>query len=95
MREEKQKQCIELYKKGMPILEIMEATRIHSAQTIYRILDNNNIQRRPVKTAFRKTITFDVETAGIIAKAHPRKLSPWVCETIKSAYRNGLVSTDE
>lgn len=96
LREQQRKQCLRLYDEGLlTIKEIMATTGIKSEQTIYRILDEAKIPRRPMKDIIRKSIAFDKETVDIITKAHPRKLSPWICETIKKAYRNGLVSTDE
>ena len=96
IRDYQKTKCIKLYKEGLLTIKgIMAETGIQSEQTVYRILDEVGIPRRPMKDVMRKSIAFDKETVAIITKAHPRKLSPWICETIKSAYRNGLVSTDE
>lgn len=81
-------QCVRLYKEGvLTIREIMAKTGIRSEQTIYRILDEAGVPRRPVRpTEYRATISFDKETADIINEARPRNLSVWVCKMIKKAY---------
>lgn len=44
---DQEKQMIQLYLSGKKIKEIMNLTGIKSEQTIYRLLDENNIPRRP------------------------------------------------
>lgn len=44
---DQEKQMIQLYLSGKKIKEIMTITGIKSEQTIYRLLDENNIPRRP------------------------------------------------
>lgn len=84
----RREKCVQLYKEGaLTIKEIMAQTGIRSEQTIYRILDEAGVPRRPVRpTEYRATISFDKETADIINEARPRNLSVWVCKMIKKAY---------
>lgn len=84
----RREKCVQLYKEGaLTIKEIMTQTGIRSEQTIYRILDEAGIPRRPVRpTEYRATISFDKETADIIHEVSPRNLSVWVCKMIKEAY---------
>lgn len=84
----RREKCVQLYKEGaLTIKEIMAQTGIRSEQTIYRILDEAGVPRRPVRpTEYRATISFDKETAHIINEARPRNLSVWVCKMIKEAY---------
>ena len=44
---EQEKQTIQLYLSGEKIKKIMTITGIKSEQTVYRLLDENNIPRRP------------------------------------------------
>lgn len=44
---EQEKQMIQLYLSGEKIKKIMTITGIKSEQTVYRLLDENNIPRRP------------------------------------------------
>lgn len=44
---EQERQMIQLYLSGEKIKKIMTITGIKSEQTIYRLLDENNIPRRP------------------------------------------------
>ncbi|WP_294536854.1 hypothetical protein [uncultured Bacteroides sp.] len=55
--EEQEKKLISLYIKGLPIKQIMADTGIKSEQTIYRLLRENNVDKRPKKTKKQK-ITF-------------------------------------
>ena len=82
-------QCVRLYKEGvLTIKEIMAKTGIRSEQTIYRILDEAGIPRRPTRpTEWRATISFDKETSDIIGEVRPRSLSAWVCKMIKESYK--------
>lgn len=90
IRDYQKAKCIKLYKEGLlTIKKIMAETGIRSEQTIYRILDEAGIPRRPVRpTEYRATISFDKDTAEIIDKVHPCNLSTWVCKMIKEAYYN-------
>ena len=78
--------CVRLYKEGKhKIKEIMALTGIRSEQTIYRILDEEGIPRRPTRnTVMKSTISFDRETAEVIKRANPKNLSEFVCEAIKA-----------
>lgn len=85
----KQKLCIELYLAGEhTIKQIMSITGIRSEQTIYRILDAENIPRRPSRKSVNKiSLSVDRETMEIINKANPRNLSEWICNLIKDAFK--------
>lgn len=85
---QKRKDCVRLYREGiLTIREIMLFTGIRSEQTIYRILDEAGIPRRPSrKVEHRAPICFDKETMDIIDRERPRNLSAWVCQAIKKAY---------
>lgn len=86
---EQQLLCQKLYKEGnYKIKEIMDITGIRSEQTIYRILDNAGIPRRPTRgTVMKASISMDKETADIIKKVNPKNLSEWICELIKASYK--------
>ena len=89
IREYQKRECIRLYREGiLTIKEIMAETGIRSEQTIYRILDEAGIPRRPTRpTEWRATISFDKETSDIICEVRPRSLSAWVCKMIKESYK--------
>lgn len=89
IREHQKRECIRLYREGiLTIKEIMAETGIRSEQTIYRILDEAGIPRRPTRpTEWRVTISFDKETSDIIDEVRPRNLSAWVCKMIKESYK--------
>ena len=78
-----------MYREGiLTIKEIMAETGIRSEQTIYRILDEAGIPRRPTRqTGWRATISFDKEISDIIDEVRPRNLSAWVCKMIKESYK--------
>ena len=86
---EQRELCEKLYKDGShTIKKIMSITGIRSEQTIYRILDEAGIPRRPTRpTEWRATISFDKETSDMIGEVRPRNLSAWVCKMIKEAYK--------
>lgn len=88
IRQPQKDECIRLYKEGiLTIKEIMSETGIRSEQTIYRILDEAGITRRPSRTTeWRVSISLDKETSDIIDEVRPRNLSAWVCSMIKEAY---------
>lgn len=76
-----------LYAADTPIKEIMRLTGIKSEQTIYRLLDANDISRRPKKRCpIKMTISFqdDVEL-DILENAG--NVSTFVCECIRKARR--------
>lgn len=84
---EQEELVCKLYKaKKHTIKQIIKETGVRSEQTIYRILDENNIPRRPKReTVMKATISFDKKTAGIIKKENPPNLSEWVCNKIQRA----------
>lgn len=85
IRLEQEELVCKLYKaKKHTIKQIIKETGVRSEQTIYRILDENNIPRRPKREVVMKaTISFDKKTAGIIKKENPPNLSEWVCNKIQ------------
>lgn len=89
IRDYQKAKCIKLYKEGLlTIKKIMAETGIRSEQTIYRILDEAGIPRRPARpTEWRAAISFDKETVEIIDDIRPRNLSAWVCKIIKEVYK--------
>lgn len=58
--EEQEKKLISLYIKGLPIKQIMADTGIKSEQTIYRLLRENNVDKRPKKQKITFIATFEV-----------------------------------
>ena len=88
IRQYQKDECIKLYQEGvLTINEIMSATGIRSGQTIYRVLDDAGIPRRPARpTQWRATISFDKKTIDIIDDLRPSNLSKWICNLIKEKY---------
>lgn len=86
--EEQKKVCIQLYKEGaVSIKEILERTGIGSEQSVYRIVDEAGLPRLRRNSAHKASISFDEETWAIIERHQPRKLSQFVCEAIRKAYK--------
>lgn len=84
---EQEEMVCKLYKaKKHTIKQIIKETGVRSEQTIYRILDENNIPRRPKRgTVMKATISFDKKTADIIKKENPPNLSGWICDKVQKA----------
>lgn len=87
IRDNQREECVRLYQEGRhTIRQIMSLTGIRSEQTIYRILDEHGVPRRPKRpVSMSATISFDEETAAIIDQAAPLNLSEWVCRMIQEA----------
>lgn len=63
---DQEKQMIQLYLSGKKIKEIMTITGIKSEQTIYRLLDENNIPRRPKIELKKVSFTATKEVLSIL-----------------------------
>lgn len=74
---------IALYKfEKYTIKEIIKITKIRSEQTIYRILDERNIPRRPVIGYAKKiTVSFEKDVAEILEKE--KDISQYINEAIR------------
>ncbi|SDB77163.1 Helix-turn-helix domain of resolvase [Bacteroides ovatus] len=79
---EQEEQVIALYKQEFTIKEIIKHTGVKSEQTIYRILDKNNIPRRPkLKGVGKVFITVEEDVAQILEKQ--TNISLYVNEAIR------------
>lgn len=85
---EREVKAISLYKQGMAIKDIIRETGIRSEQTIYRILDENRIPRRPKLKGARKVFVTLEEDVAIILKEQ-RCLSRYVNEAIRFFHQKG------
>ncbi len=63
---DQEKQMIQLYISGKKIKEIMEITGIKSEQTVYRLLDENNIPRRPKIESKKVSFVANKEVLSIL-----------------------------
>jgi hypothetical protein len=71
----------------MAIKEIMKETDIKSEQTIYRILDSNDVPRRPKVRDVRKIfVTIEEDVADILDKE--QSVSLYVNEAIRYYHGN-------
>jgi hypothetical protein len=71
----------------MAIKEIMKETDIKSEQTIYRILDSNDVPRRPKVRGVRKIfVTIEEDVAAILDKE--QSVSLYVNEAIRFYHGN-------
>lgn len=76
---------VSLYKEGTSIKEIMTRTGIKSEQTIYRLLDDNKVSRRPKKRCpLAMTISFEEDVVEDI-QTHEGNVSAFICECIRKA----------
>lgn len=74
-----------LYADDVPIKEIMARTGIKSEQTIYRLLDENKVKRKPKKRCpIKRTVSFE-EDVEIDILEHADNVSAFVCECIRKA----------
>lgn len=79
---DQESRVLSLYKDGMAIKEIMKETDIKSEQTIYRILDSNDVPRRPKVRDVRKIfVTIEEDVAAILDKE--QSVSLYVNEAIR------------
>lgn len=85
--DEQKRLCIQLYKEGaVSIKEILKQTGIGSEQSVYRIVDEAGLPRLRRNSAHKASISFDEETWAIIERHQPRKLSQFVCDSIKKVH---------
>lgn len=85
--DEQVRRVIILYADGTSISEISRITGVRSSQTIYRILDANDIPRRPKKRCpVKMTISFE-DDVEIDILEHAGNVSAFVCECIRKARR--------
>lgn len=76
-----------MYKAGIAIKEIIKETGVRSEQTIYRILDNNGVPRRPKVRGVRKVfVTIEEDVAAILDKE--QSVSLYVNEAIRYYHGN-------
>ena len=76
-----------LYKDGIAIKEIIRETGVRSEQTIYRILDSNDVPRRPKVRGVRKIfVTIEEDVAAILDKE--QSVSLYVNEAIRYYHGN-------
>lgn len=74
-----------MYADNIPIKEIMRRTGIKSEQTIYRLLDENGVKRKPKKRCpIKMTISFEEDVEMDIIE-HSGNVSAFVCECIRKA----------
>lgn len=79
---EQENKVLALYHQNIAIKEIMKATGIKSEQTIYRILDEHDVPRRPkLKGVAKISITIEEDVAQILEKQP--NLSQYVNEAIR------------
>ena len=84
---DQESRVLSLYKDGMAIKEIMKETDIKSEQTIYRILDSNDVPRRPKVRGVRKIfVTIEEDVADILDKG--QSVSLYVNEAIRYYHGN-------
>lgn len=74
-----------LYADDVPIKEIMRRTGIKSEQTIYRLLDENQVKRKPKKRCpINRNISFEEDVERDILEC-TGNVSAFVCECIRKA----------
>lgn len=80
---------LSLYKKGVSIKEIMKDTGVKSEQTIYRLLDANNIPRRPkIKVVKYISIGLESDVSEIIS--NESNISYYINEAIRFYHKNNV-----
>ena len=84
---DQESRVLSLYKAGIAIKEIIKETGVRSEQTIYRILDNNGVPRRPKVRGVRKVfVTIEEDVAAILDKE--QSVSLYVNEAIRFYHDN-------
>lgn len=74
-----------LYAENVPIKEIMRRTGIKSEQTLYSVLDDNNIKRKPKKRCpLKQCVSFEDDVEMDVLE-HKANVSAFVCECIRKA----------
>lgn len=80
---EQEKLMIKLYKKGWSIKQIMKETEIRSEQTVYRLLDQNGVPRRPKRQ--KSKITFSATPESIQILSCQKDVSEFINKAILKA----------
>lgn len=84
---DQESRVLSLYKDGIAIKEIIKETGVRSEQTIYRILDSNDVPRRPKVRGVRKIfVTIEKDVAAILDKE--QSVSLYVNEAIRFYHSN-------
>lgn len=84
---DQESKVLSLYKDGIAIKEIIRKTGVRSEQTIYRILDSNDVPRRPKVRGVRKIfVTIEEDVAAILNKE--QSVSLYVNEAIRFYHSN-------
>lgn len=84
---DQESRVLSLYKDGIAIKEIIRETGVRSEQTIYRILDSNDVPRRPKVRGVRKIfVTIEEDVAAILNKE--QSVSLYVNEAIRFYHSN-------
>jgi hypothetical protein len=84
---DQESRVLSLYKQGIAIKEIIKETGVRSEQTIYRILDSNDVPRRPKVRGVRKIfVTIEKDVAAILDKE--QSVSLYVNEAIRFYHSN-------
>ena len=84
---DQESRVLSLYKDGIAIKEIIRKTGVRSEQTIYRILDSNDVPRRPKVRGVRKIfVTIEEDVAAILDKE--QSVSLYVNEAIRFYHDN-------
>lgn len=84
---DQESRVLSLYKDGIAIREIIRETGVRSEQTIYRILDSNDVPRRPKVRGVRKIfVTIEEDVAAILDKE--QSVSLYVNEAIRFYHSN-------
>ena len=84
---DQESRVLSLYKDGIAIKEIIRETGVRSEQTIYRILDSNDVPRRPKVRGVRKIfVTIEKDVAAILDKE--QSVSLYVNEAIRFYHSN-------
>lgn len=84
---DQESRVLSLYKDGIAIKEIIRETGVRSEQTIYRILDSNDVPRRPKVRGVRKIfVTIEEDVAAILDKE--QSVSLYVNEAIRYYHGN-------
>lgn len=84
---DQESRVLSLYKQGIAIKEIIKETGVRSEQTIYRILDSNDVPRRPKVRGVRKIfVTIEKDVAAILDKE--QSVSLYVNEAIRFYHDN-------
>lgn len=85
---EQEDKVIDLYQKNVAIKEIMRITGIKSEQTIYRLLDENEIPRRPKVRCVKVLVSLEEDVAQILEKQ--TNISYYINESVRHFNANKM-----